>query len=745
MALGVTCPNPILQFWLNNGQLAAGGSILTQVGGINAATYQDSALVAPLPNPIPLNSRGEISNAVGTSSQLFLTPNTVYIFTLFDAGGNQIWQAAYVNGVQVAAFTQSNIGAVFYPQTAIELAAGVTPINFWYPPGNVFRYYSTAQIAQTQAFSSAPTLDCSAAINTAVKCTSGDVFFPTGIHYINAPIYIPSTAISNVRFVGESRTNTKIEPMANNIADPIGINAMIINQVNNEKFSLYRIRLTTGDDVSVSAWAGFSLHAVQPTAWSATINFVAGAVVTNAGSTYICIAANINQAPPNASFWVLSAANSAGLTAATCNYIFSGSIRDCWLDAGGVQPFFVGGLNNYLVSDNTFEFQKGCFSITGGTADAHFVHNSVNNSFDYFLQMTMVAGAGINNGNVITVQGLHVYTHNRGLLFQCINCWSMKFFDVTLQAFSGAVVGNGIGIGSFVGVTDLEIRGINVLTNSTLTTGPTGTQLTFQTCTGVISDCIFDGVDIGILLTGTSNNRLSFDHVDIVNAITACFRVNGGNPGGLIEVSDSNWSDCQQNNVIFTTAATFDMHMKNVRLLNAGLDGNAGRRNLSPATSGLFRMTDGFIGQNNVLAVAQYYIEGAGSGDFLLVDPNFIGVPPTGVQNPGASQQASIGAFTVPYSASMTFSVQYWDEFVITATNATAFTINSPTSAIKGKRITVVIRNTSGGALGVVTWNAVFKLSTWTQPANGNSRSIDYRFDGSNWIQIGQTGVDVPN
>src|SRR5262245_60143618 len=102
MTTGVASPAPILQFTLNNGQLAVNGSILTQIGGVNAATYSDIGLTVVLPNPIPLNSRGEISDASGNSKQLFLTPNTVYTFTLFDGPngtGNQIWQATYINGV----------------------------------------------------------------------------------------------------------------------------------------------------------------------------------------------------------------------------------------------------------------------------------------------------------------------------------------------------------------------------------------------------------------------------------------------------------------------------------------------------------------------------------------------------------------------------------------------------------------------------------------------------------------------
>lgn len=77
-------PSPILQFFGNNGAPLVGGSVLTQVGGVNAATYQDAAGTTALPNPIPLNSRGEISNASGISSQLYLTAGVTYTFTLYD-------------------------------------------------------------------------------------------------------------------------------------------------------------------------------------------------------------------------------------------------------------------------------------------------------------------------------------------------------------------------------------------------------------------------------------------------------------------------------------------------------------------------------------------------------------------------------------------------------------------------------------------------------------------------------------
>lgn len=102
MATGIACPVPILQFLANDGSPLSGGSVLTQVGGVNQATYQDPGLATALPNPIPLNSRGEISSASGASQQCFLTPGIVYTFTIYDAEGNQVDQAQYVGAAAVS-------------------------------------------------------------------------------------------------------------------------------------------------------------------------------------------------------------------------------------------------------------------------------------------------------------------------------------------------------------------------------------------------------------------------------------------------------------------------------------------------------------------------------------------------------------------------------------------------------------------------------------------------------------------
>jgi hypothetical protein len=99
----------------------------------------------------------------------------------------------------------------------------------------------------------------------------------------------------------------------------------------------------------------------------------------------------------------------------------------------------------------------------------------------------------------------------------------------------------------------------------------------------------------------------------------------------------------------------------------------------------------------------------------------------------------------VTYGATVAIPANQANEFSTNANDGSAFTVAAPTNGVSGQRITIRIRNTSGGALGAVTWDAVYKLAAWTSPASGQSRSVDFTFDGTNWIETGRTPADVPN
>lgn len=100
---------------------------------------------------------------------------------------------------------------------------------------------------------------------------------------------------------------------------------------------------------------------------------------------------------------------------------------------------------------------------------------------------------------------------------------------------------------------------------------------------------------------------------------------------------------------------------------------------------------------------------------------------------------------TETYSASITSVATSGDTRVITVTNGVAFTINNPTNPQTGQRLLYIIRNTSGGAMGAITWGANMKVAGWVNPATAFSRSIEFEYDGTNWVTIDVMTADVPN
>ena len=115
----------------------------------------------------------------------------------------------------------------------------------------------------------------------------------------------------------------------------------------------------------------------------------------------------------------------------------------------------------------------------------------------------------------------------------------------------------------------------------------------------------------------------------------------------------------------------------------------------------------------------------------------------------GATVNASSGVvyprLTLTYGTTVNTDSSKADYFTLTVTDGVAFTIAAPSNPVTGNCITYTIRNTSGGAMGAITWNAVFKMAAFTTPATANQRSIRFVYDGTNWIELFKTAADVPN
>lgn len=98
----------------------------------------------------------------------------------------------------------------------------------------------------------------------------------------------------------------------------------------------------------------------------------------------------------------------------------------------------------------------------------------------------------------------------------------------------------------------------------------------------------------------------------------------------------------------------------------------------------------------------------------------------------------------LPYSASITPNPQAGEYMTLNVANTSAFTINAPAVHLNGARITFEILNSSGGAMGTITWDPAFKLAgAFTNPANDFRRTITFSFNGSNWVEIGRAAADI--
>ncbi len=133
-------PSPKQQFFGNNGRPLDGGLLYTYAAGTNTkiATYQNEA-GTPNTNPIVLDFRGE--------ANIWLDAELKYKYVLSprddtDPPTNPIWSVDNIAaGITIAELTQQFLGKIIWPRTQAEIDAGVTPLNYAYPEGYLYRYY----------------------------------------------------------------------------------------------------------------------------------------------------------------------------------------------------------------------------------------------------------------------------------------------------------------------------------------------------------------------------------------------------------------------------------------------------------------------------------------------------------------------------------------------------------------------------------------------------------------------------
>ena len=87
------------------------------------------------------------------------------------------------------------------------------------------------------------------------------------------------------------------------------------------------------------------------------------------------------------------------------------------------------------------------------------------------------------------------------------------------------------------------------------------------------------------------------------------------------------------------------------------------------------------------------------------------------------------------------------DIYQLQVGDSSAFAIGAPANAFDGKELIISVRNNTGGAIGAITWDAIFRMSAFTNPASGNHRSVTFVYDATSakWFQTNPAGVDILN
>jgi hypothetical protein len=97
---------------------------------------------------------------------------------------------------------------------------------------------------------------------------------------------------------------------------------------------------------------------------------------------------------------------------------------------------------------------------------------------------------------------------------------------------------------------------------------------------------------------------------------------------------------------------------------------------------------------------------------------------------------------TVTYGAAMAVDCATTRIAVITASDGVAFTVTH-THAKPGYRLTLEVRNSSGGVLGAPTLTGFSLGSAFTKPADGKMRRYTFGLVNGTFVEVHRSPVDL--
>lgn len=198
-------------------------------------TYQDSALTTPHANPVVADSAARLP-------AIYLDPSIVYRITFTDSADVEIYPAIDPANDQV--LSQAIIGGYLYPRTAAEIAEGVTPTNYAYPPGHVYRYGTNTTPGTT---------DMSAAFaSAALVCAPHPMRLPVASMRVNTGFVIPAEG----SVIGDHWQGSIIEWYGSGACMRV-VGTVNVGGANYCRFEEFKIRTRANDNYGIAAlWGG---------------------------------------------------------------------------------------------------------------------------------------------------------------------------------------------------------------------------------------------------------------------------------------------------------------------------------------------------------------------------------------------------------------------------------------------------------------------------------------------------------
>ncbi len=703
---------------------APGGLLYTYApGGVSAKTTYAMDGITPNPNPVVLDVNG---TAIVRGSGL-------YHFLLKDStGATTLWDADYY---QIVA-TSADIGLPIYAQTSVESFLGVSVADATYAShltGFVLPERYGAVGNGISADTANGTLD-TAAISAAIKVAAAtQVPILLSRQYIAVPATVTTSEAgtvtvafvlqSNVHIVGGVGASITLADDQTTDSAPKSMHLFFTNSVlTNLSFSGFTMDMN-GANNTISPSRTGTYQNSYPTAMICCSGTPSGVA---AMCTDVLIENCTFQNTPGVSCILGGQTNTTGLLLGKRwtikNCLFHNNGTDCndhssiygWFEdsvidgnvfredtptgtvgkTGGYAAWEIHGARTLAVNNIVYNYYRGCYV---GTNTTHEVIDVVvaNNTFYTVItgvQFFRSAAAQPTIKSVLIANNTFYFDDGNILAVQ--NYKSAIAFDGTFAISNVRISGN-YARKSETAVTTMFVR---LLPTATVANGYKYIR---------IVDNEVEGFTVGVYIN-----------------------TNNANDYGLLEIS--------RNLFLNFVPGTFG----NAFGVTATLTGKT--------ISTLILDSNRFVDETGASAYNYgIYLSAGTITDFwlnkqiykTLATGNYVETGGIAITN----RIGPVGTHTIPYTASMTPDAAVATEQVITGTNGTAFGINDPTNPIVGATLTITLRNAAGAPLGAATWGGSYLMSAWTNPANGFSRSITFYYNGTDWVQTSQTGVDVPN